>query len=248
MNHRCELTVIIAAALCVVVSGCIEIPITVYWPEKELEDAADHIVGEVRAEIAESDGTDIPSAATGPFFESIEIFDKEIFEAVYPVSNSPETRPENFLRRFGNARFHLTGTAFAAEKKDAKSDVKLNVSTPKIKKIKKTLKVRQKKLLPWFQKSVLGEGHDGYIVIREKDGLALKEKRAVNSLVKTENRDRKELYGTIAAENGISKGRIKHIGVLFGKSWHKSCKPGWWIEPKKGRWEKKKKKRREKTT
>ena len=118
-------------------------------------------------------------------------------------------------------------------------DAVINASSPKIKKIKASLKARYKKLLPLYTAGRIGEGQDGNLVVREVKDLKLQERRKVNTLVKAENADRKRLYTTIARESKIADAKIKNIGRLFSRSWQKKSKTGWWIEVKKGKWVKK---------
>ncbi len=102
------------------------------------------------------------------------------------------------------------------------------------------LKERYKKLVNLYKQGRIGEAHDGKLAPRDVKGLGLKDRRKVNTLLKAENTDRKNLYTAIARENKIDASKIKDIGKLFSRSWQKKCKEGWWIEIKKGKWVKKK--------
>ncbi|HVR76074.1 MAG TPA: DUF1318 domain-containing protein [Planctomycetota bacterium] len=146
--------------------------------------------------------------------------------------------------RYGFTLFR-SSVAYAAEdekgggeRKDEKK-VKIEISTPVIRKIKETLKKRFPKLVPLYEAGALGEGWDGYLAEREKEKLNLKQARDLAALLEAENEDRKNLYAEIARANGIGEEKIPDIGQLFSVEWQKAAKAGWWIERGKDRWEKK---------
>ncbi len=189
------------------IAGCITVH--VYFPVKELREAADEIVDEVRPDIVSAEDSNAESASLPPATWTL-----------LAVS---------FVK-----------TAWADEKSSTESpSAVINASSPKIKKIKASLKARYKKLLALYTAGRIGEGQDGNLVVREVKELKLKERRKVNTLVKAENADRKSLYTTIARESKIADATIKDIGRLFSRSWQKKSKTGWWIEVKKGKWVKK---------
>ncbi len=191
-------------AVATMIAGCITVH--VYFPVKELREAADEIVDEVRPDIASVEDSDAERASLPPTAWTL-----------LTVS---------FVK-----------TAWADEKGSTeRPDAVINASSPKIKKIKASLKARYKKLLPLYTARRIGEGQDGHLVVREVKDLKLKERRKVNTLVKAENADRKSLYTTIARESKIADAKIKDIGRLLSRSWQKKAKSGWWIEVKKGKW------------
>lgn len=146
--------------------------------------------------------------------------------------------------QFGFSLFRWS-VAYAAEDEKgggARKDdnkMKIDVSTPVIRKIKETLKKRFPKLVPLYEAGALGEGGDGYLAEREKEKLNLKQSRDLAALLEAENEDRKNLYAEIARANGIGEEKIPDIGQLFSVEWQKAAKAGWWIEKEKDRWEKK---------
>lgn len=95
------------------------------------------------------------------------------------------------------------------------------VSNATIRALKKQMKERFQKLKPYYQKSVLEEGDDGYLSITDTDGLNLKEKRDLKILVKAENDDRKALYEEVAKALGIDPGQVDKIAEIFAKEWQK---------------------------
>lgn len=182
--------------------GCITI--NVHFPTKELEEAAEQFVDDVRPEQEGGDPGDEPVAPVG----------------------------EQETSSWWSTALGVN-VAYAQTKSD------LNVSTPKIAAIKKTLKARYPKLFPSYKGLVIGDGNDGYLSVRDDSKLNLKAKRDLKALVAAENKDRKELYGEIAVANKIDKKNVGSIGKLFSVQWQKKSKPGWWIQDAKGKWQKK---------
>ncbi len=121
-------------------------------------------------------------------------------------------------------------SAEAAEQAD------INVSTPAIRTLKKSIQGRAGAIRPFMNKGNIGIGNDGLLVLRSNKGLNLKQKAAARRLVKAENKDRMALYGEIAKANNFTPDRIKDIQRLFAGSWIKNARKGWWIQGPKGAW------------
>jgi hypothetical protein len=85
----------------------------------------------------------------------------------------------------------------------------------------------------------LGIAQDGLLVIRNNDGLSLKQRAEIKQLIDAENRDREALYAEIAKANNIPNENIPRIKSIFAKSWIEQARPGWWIQDSQGSWRKK---------
>ena len=96
------------------------------------------------------------------------------------------------------------------------------VSNPTIRALKERMKARYGQLKPFYQQKLLKEGNDGYLSIVSSDGLGLKEKRDLNSLVNAENSDRKQLYSEIAKALNIDSSQVDRIAEIFAKEWQKN--------------------------
>ncbi len=216
-------------SVCALLVGC-SINIHIHFPEKELEDAADQIVEEVRPTIAVND---VDS-------ESREFEPPILDQPVAPEESEEEVRVAPDQERSVWVSWILGRRAHAQA---ATEKIKINISSPKITKIKLSLRKRFPKLVPHYKSGKIGEGFDGFVALRAKK-LGLKEKRDLTKLLAAENIDRRNLYTAIAVENEIDKKDIGKVGEVFSRSWQKKCLPGWWIEPVKGKWEKKKKKKK----
>jgi uncharacterized protein YdbL (DUF1318 family) len=86
------------------------------------------------------------------------------------------------------------------------------------------MKGRFGQLKPFYQKGHLKEGGDGYVSIAGTQGLGVKEKRDLNSLVDAENRDRKKLYQEVAKAMKIDASQVGRVAEIFAKEWKKSVR------------------------
>ena len=99
-------------------------------------------------------------------------------------------------------------------------DVK-EVSNPTIRALKARMKARYEQMKPFYQKKLLSEGDNGYVSIASTQGLGLKEKRDLNSLVSAENSDRKQLYSEVAKALKIDASQVNRVAEIFAKEWQK---------------------------
>lgn len=139
-------------------------------------------------------------------------------------------KAQKILSDRGNS-FSLIPAAYAQEE--------VEVSTPKIRALKQSLKERFPKLRPFFDKGNVGETNDGFIRIRDESGLNLKEKALLRNLEKDENNDRRNLYSEIAKALDVDPSQIKKVWKIFAERWINEAKAGWWIQKEDGGWIKK---------
>ena len=97
----------------------------------------------------------------------------------------------------------------------------VNVSNPTIRALKERMKKRYSQLKAYYGNGNLIEGNDGYLQIAKADGLGLKEKRDLTSLVKAENDDRHALYAEVAKALNIDASQISKVAEIFAKEWQK---------------------------
>ncbi|MDH5466700.1 MAG: YdbL family protein [Candidatus Aminicenantes bacterium] len=113
------------------------------------------------------------------------------------------------------------------------------VSTPKIRALKQSLKERFPKLKPFFDSGNIGETNDGFIKLRDESGLNLKDKALLRNLVNDENNDRRNMYAEVAVAMEIDASQVSRIQKIFAQLWVKDAQPGWWIQKENGEWVKK---------
>jgi uncharacterized protein YdbL (DUF1318 family) len=125
------------------------------------------------------------------------------------------------------------GVAHAAE-----PDVDINVSTAAIRKLKAAMSDRAAQLKPFLRKGVVGISNQGLLVIRDQDGLSLRDKAEVRKAVEAENQDRMTLYREIAQANNLSSTDVPRIQKIFADTWIEKAEPGWPVQSADGSWRK----------
>jgi len=113
------------------------------------------------------------------------------------------------------------------------------VSTPRIRAIKESIKQRFDKLVPSFDAARIGETKDGDLEVLNEDGLSLQDKSVLRKLVKDENQDRADLYAEVAMALNIDAGQIARIRQIFAEQWIGKAHPGWMVQKADGIWIKK---------
>jgi len=98
------------------------------------------------------------------------------------------------------------------------------VSNPTIRALKEKLKGLYQQMKPYYQKGMLKEDNNGYVSLGDIKGLGLKEKRDLKTLVDTENKTRKGLYGEVAKALKIDSSQVNKIAEIFAKEWQKPVK------------------------
>lgn len=212
------------AAACLLPVACITVNIN--FPVKEIEDAAEVIVDEARAE-----GNPEPAEPAPP--------DPLKTEAPSPSGSAPAPAPPRFALHFLAQEAEGEGEGKAKGKDASEEDLELEIDTPVIKLIRASLTKRFKKLLPFYEKGAIGENREGYLEVREEEKLSLSEKRDVKALLEEENRDRKNLYLEIVKQNRFPEERLKDVARIFARKWIEKSRTGWWIQDLKGAWERK---------
>ena len=156
---------------------------------------------------------------------------KEIRKSEEEKKNVPDGSEAQEILVDRRSSFSLVPAAYAQEE--------VEVSTPKIRALKQSLKGRFPKLRPFFSKGNIGETNDGSIQIRDESGLNLKEKALLRNLVKDENNDRRNLYAEVAKALDVDPKQINRVRKIFAERWIKEALPGWWIKKEDGGWVKK---------
>lgn len=150
-----------------------------------------------------------------------------------PQEEQQQGEPESFL--YQERRFALFGPAEAfAEQAD------INVTTPAIRALKESIKNRADTLKPFLDRGNAGLSNDGLILVRNSDGLSLKDKAMLTRLAEAENNDRNALYREIAKANNFPPEKVTNIKKIFAGSWIKNARTGWWVQNPDGAWSRKK--------
>ena len=143
-------------------------------------------------------------------------------DIVHDIRGDKGDEKENSLKNEKDSL--LRKTLLALGPGFAWADEMTTVSNPTIRALKEKMKGLYQQMKPYYQKGMLKEGDDGYVSIGDIEGLGLKEKRDLKSLVDTENETRKGLYGEVAKALKIDSSQIDRIAEIFAKEWQKSVK------------------------
>ncbi len=120
--------------------------------------------------------------------------------------------------------------------KEAFAQQELLVTNPSIRQLKARLKSRYPKLKPYLQKGAVGEALNGFLVLRDLNGLSLRERAELKRLVEAQNRDRAALYREVMKALGVAPRDLARIQEIFAKEWQRTAPSGTWIEVSPGRW------------
>lgn len=97
----------------------------------------------------------------------------------------------------------------------------VTVSNATIRALKEQMKSRYAQMKPYYQQGKLMEGDDGYVSEGSTEGLSLKERRDLKSLVEAENNDRRRLYSEVAKAMDIEQSQVSRIAEIFAEQWKK---------------------------
>jgi uncharacterized protein YdbL (DUF1318 family) len=114
----------------------------------------------------------------------------------------------------------------------------LEVNTPAIAALKKSMQDRHGQLAPHYASGAVGLTREGHIQLRDANAIPLAQRQSVSSLVAAENQDRSALYREIARANN-NPGWEKDIRETFAQRWVEKAQSGWWYQNAKGDWVKK---------
>ncbi len=168
----------------------------------------------------------------------------EIIRGVYGEDGAPASTPDKTPQP--QSLFHMPGAeqplwVSALEwlvPPAQANDGDINIQTPAINTLRKTMEARFPKLRPFYVGGSVGMTQDGMIKIRDLNAIALRDRKTVNTLVAAENRDRKALYKEIARANG-EPGWEAEIRKTFAGRWIGNAPGGWWYQDKGGNWKQK---------
>ncbi len=176
------------------------VTVNVYFPAKEVEQAANEIVKDIRV---------------------------------------PEETGETKPKKSDDQGFLQGSKLFALFVTEAHAQSATGVNTPTIRALKNSLKQRDPQLRPYFQGGNIGEGSSGRVVIRNMQGLDLKQTNQLKSLVASANSDREKLYSEVAKALNIDPSQTGKVSEEFARFWQQYSQSGWWVQLPNGSWSKK---------
>jgi len=193
-------------SLSVVLAACVTI--NIYFPAAAAEEAAREIVREVLEQ-----GEPAPEAAP-------QVDDKQ--SAVAPA-HPP------VLMVWGVQLLER----LVPEAQAARADI--NISTPAISALRKSMEARQRQLAPFYRAGAIGFDNRGLVSIRDLNAVALPQRNQLKKLVAEENADRNALYREIARANGHPEWESE-VRATFARVWVEEAPRGYWYQDAGGNW------------
>ena len=117
----------------------------------------------------------------------------------------------------------------------AEGEPDLDIATPAIMSLKKSLGNRFVQLKPHLEAGVIGLTHDGIVALRDAATIDVKALITLDALIIEENKDRITLYREIASANGRPEWE-SDLRNTFGKRWISRLPAGWFYRDEKGLW------------
>jgi uncharacterized protein YdbL (DUF1318 family) len=137
-----------------------------------------------------------------------------------PPEDAPAPEPQS-------SRVSERVLAFFIPSAHAQADI--NISTPGINKLQKSMRNRHKELLPFYDAGALGLTGMGLVAVHDAKVVPIGDRATLQQLVAAENRDRNALYKEIAQANGHPEWE-SDIRKTFANQWVAKARTGWWYK------------------
>lgn len=200
-----------ALVTAVALCGCLTV--NVYFPEAAIRDLSQQIENEVRREAG------LPAAETPP-----------------AEGSTGATNGGGLLAQAAG----LLAAAVFTTPVHAQAVADPGITNPAIRKLIESRSARVEELNRYKASGVLGESNAALVEIRDLDVVGdLKERAAVQRLVKAENADREKLFREIAAAQGVDLGQLPRIQATYAETIRAMAAPGDWVQSADGEWKRK---------
>ncbi len=105
----------------------------------------------------------------------------------------------------------------------------LEIDTPAISALRKTMQQRHAQLAPLYASGAVGIAADGTVSLRDAAAVPLAQRAQANAAVAAENADRAALYREIARAHGHPEWEAE-VRRTFAQRWLERAQPGWWVQ------------------
>lgn len=105
----------------------------------------------------------------------------------------------------------------------------LEIDTPAISALRKTMQQRHAQLAPLYASGAVGIAADGTVSLRDAAAVPLAQRAQANAAVAAENADRAALYREIARANGHPEWEAD-VRRTFAQRWVQRAQSGWWVQ------------------
>ncbi len=200
----------------VLLIGLACVTINVYFPEAKIQDLSQRIEDEVAQRAVElEEGTGEDEAA--------------------PEGTADDDPPEATPGGVSSLSLLLGATpAYAQSVPDP------GVSNPAIRAIIDARAARVQQINDFKSRGLIGESNQALVEARSLDSISdLRQRAALQKLVKDENADRERLYKEVAAAEGVSLAQLPRIRQTYAETLRNNARPGDWIQLPGGQWKQK---------
>ncbi|MEO1366158.1 MAG: DUF1318 domain-containing protein [Acidobacteriota bacterium] len=201
------------------------ITINVYFPEAAVRDLSEKIESAVAREAAKIDDPATPAGDdTAP-----------------DSGHSTEGDPQPFTAASLARSAVITVLDWTAADASAQGGVASpEISNPAIRKIVESRARRLPELERFKATGAVGENNRAMLEIRTLDALELRQRAAVQKLVREENADRDRMFKEIAAATQADLSQLPRIQSTYAETLRANAKAGDWIQRPDGTWLQKK--------
>lgn len=123
----------------------------------------------------------------------------------------------------------LLGAALLSLSLGVSAQGNLEVDSPAISALKRSMQQRHAQLAPLYGSGAVGLAADGSVALRDASAVPLAQRAQANTLVAAENADRSALYREIARANGRPEWE-SDVRSTFALRWVQRAQPGWWVQ------------------
>ena len=224
MNTQSPWHALFIAVLGLTAVACITI--NVYFPEAAVRDLSEKIEDAVAREAAKID-----DASPNEDGESANEGDSV-------------SQPDGFEMASLSSRLYGTvvGTLIDLTAADAQAQSGVaapEITNPAIRKIVQSRASRVQQLDRFKSTGVLGENNKALVEVRSLDSLELRQRAAVQKLVREENADRDRMFREIAAATSADLAQLPQIQSTYAETLRRNAKAGEWIQMPDGQWKQK---------
>lgn len=115
---------------------------------------------------------------------------------------------------------------------------RFRAASPEVERLQSQMEARYLDLGPALAAGLVGLDAEGYVALRDVQGLSPEARATLRGLVANENTDRAALYSELAALNRYPRWQAE-IRAVFATQWQTLAPTGWWVQGHDGRWQQK---------
>lgn len=205
------------------------ITINVYFPEAAIKDLSEKIEDAVAREAGILEDSD--SEAGAPDATSSE-------DDAASIDGQADTPESDRLASLWRAVAPVVGLVIDATAGDAQAQTVADpeITNPAIRRIISSRAQRVAELDRHKASGVLGENNKALVEVRSLDALELRDRAAVQKLVRDENADRDRMFREIAAATQADLSQLGRIQETYAQTLRANARPGDWIQLPNGQW------------